>query len=103
MVAGGQKVANVATFGMVGGQNKKNDGGKQSMKAPKVLVQMLLLGRYQLFKSHDQKSKHVPTWLHTKSHLGTASTDLRELALLSSLTLVDACCWYIAAAQRSSN
>lgn len=53
MVAGGQKVANVATFGMVGGQNKKNDGGKQSMKAPKVLVQMLLLGRYQLFKSHD--------------------------------------------------
>ncbi|KAL3130563.1 hypothetical protein ABBQ38_008369 [Trebouxia sp. C0009 RCD-2024] len=35
-LSGGQKVAKVATFGMVGGQNKKNDGngGKQSSKAP---------------------------------------------------------------------
>ena len=40
MFAGGQKVANVATFGMVGGQSKKNDGGggKQSMKAPTVFA-----------------------------------------------------------------
>lgn len=34
--AGGQKVANVATFGMAGGKGQKNDGGKQAMKAPKV-------------------------------------------------------------------
>ena len=42
--AGGQKVANVATFGMVGGKGQKNDGGKQAMKAPKVhtLLHVLL-------------------------------------------------------------
>ena len=34
--AGGQKVANVATFGLVGGKSQKKDGGKQAMQAPKV-------------------------------------------------------------------
>lgn len=42
--AGGQKVANVATLGLVGGKGQQNDGGKQAMKAPKVhtLLHILL-------------------------------------------------------------
>lgn len=40
--AGGQKVANVATLGMVGGKGKKKDGGKEAMQAPKVRFHVLL-------------------------------------------------------------
>lgn len=38
LCVGGQKVANVATFGMVGGEPKKKDGtgGKEAYKSPKV-------------------------------------------------------------------
>lgn len=41
--AGGQKVANVATLGLVGGKGQKKDGGKQAMQHPKVHNYMLLL------------------------------------------------------------
>ena len=40
--AGGQKAANIATLGMVGGKSQKKDGGKEAMQAPKVRFYVLL-------------------------------------------------------------
>ncbi len=37
LCAGGQKIANVATFGKLGGKSEKSDsGGKEAYKVPKV-------------------------------------------------------------------
>ena len=37
LCAGGQKIANIATFGKLGGKSEKNDsGGKEAYKVPKV-------------------------------------------------------------------
>lgn len=66
MVAGGQKVAKVATFGMVGGQNKKNDGngGKQSSKAPTVLLAQLTLASQ--LHSQMMKVSCLPGFIQVK-------------------------------------
>ncbi len=39
LCTGGQKIANIATFGKLGGKSEKSDsGGKEAYKVPKVVL-----------------------------------------------------------------